>query len=684
MAEVSMETQAILDRLKAEGQLTRNSGTNSIASVNINLDKLGNLFQVVARNTIEQTSLMRSQLAQQEESAEAQKRRDDLQEITLQKLAGKGGTGTSTVTGTGSGNDGGGEGGGSKFGIMGLLGGMSGIGKKLLFAGVAFAVANVVRGYLDAKFDGAASEAVDSVLGKIGEGLNPENLKAQFASMQTKLGDMTASLERLTTTFDNMILKMDEIMKKIDEFSLSWDTILKSIGNVITGLTLVSIGVNAWRGYQERMSRLNAESEKAAKQRNRFQQQKNDLVRKSLNRMKAGLGLTPALPEAPGSGTSPKAPTSGTPPKVSGSGPKLPTPSASGGAPKISAPPKPPKPPKPPAKPAAPPPTVKTNSGSVSKAEVRADAARTLKGYSLANNGKSLRGPDGKMVSGDAALAELEKTLDPKYSKIFRRVSKFVRLTGWGALLVMMFEVAMILNSDMPDDQKKKALARIFLVGASAALFATAGAIMGSVVPGWGTLIGGLAGGIGGYFAADYVMDSIIEALWSGGNPEQKKIREMEKASKQSEMNYMGSEEGQRSKALAVAEARAGAGGGTRPIQSGGNPMDSAPADIQAILAGSKRNYFTAGDGTRYGNVPGSGQNLRMDQIAPNPQFVESQIKTAVQGASQGMSPAVINNVGGPTYQTIMNSRAGDTNVADIKQFNGSGDGNPMSLAGGG
>ena len=39
MAEYSADTQAIIDRLKAEGDLARNSGTNSIRSVKINLDR---------------------------------------------------------------------------------------------------------------------------------------------------------------------------------------------------------------------------------------------------------------------------------------------------------------------------------------------------------------------------------------------------------------------------------------------------------------------------------------------------------------------------------------------------------------------------------------------------------------------------------------------------------------------
>jgi hypothetical protein len=47
MAEISRDTQAILDRLKREGSLTRNGGDgkNSLKTVKINLEKFGVLFQ---------------------------------------------------------------------------------------------------------------------------------------------------------------------------------------------------------------------------------------------------------------------------------------------------------------------------------------------------------------------------------------------------------------------------------------------------------------------------------------------------------------------------------------------------------------------------------------------------------------------------------------------------------------
>jgi len=675
MAEVSLETQAILDRLKQEGQLTRNSGTNSISSVNIQLEQFSGLFNTIATNIVEQTAILRAGMNIQEEAIEAQKRANDLNEIARNSQGNGNGNGTGNDDDAGTGSKK-----GLLAGIKDVLPSIGKIGKIAGVLGGGFFVANVLRGVINEKFDDAADKQIDKVKAAFGEeGINMADIKQRFTDMQTSLNSTVTNLESLNTKFESMLLKMDAIMTKIDEFSLSWDKILKWTYGLVSAWSLfkgAGYFAKAWELRQNRLAELDADHEKKQRQRNRFATQRNSLLRRSLNNLRGSLGLAPLAPEGSPSGTPPK--TGGTNsddgikrPRTGGG--KLTTPSTAGGTPPNVGN-------KPPAtKPVAKQPNVKTNSGTVPKAEVRADAARKLKGYSLANNGNSLRGPDGKMVSGDAALAELEKTLDPKYSKIFRRISKFVRVTGWGALLVMMFEVAIILNSDMPDDQKKKALARIFLVGASAALFAAAGAMMGSVVPGWGTLIGGLAGGVGGYFAADYVMDSIIEALWGGGNPEQQKIREAEKMSGQAEMNYMGSDQGQRAKALAVAEARAGAGY-RGPIDSGGNPMDSVPDDIKKILSGSKRNYFTAGDGTFYGTVPGSGQNLRMEQIPQSAAFLQSSLAIAREGAISGMNPMVVNNI--TEGSTILNqsTKMGDQNVANIQNISGTGDANPMSL----
>ena len=59
---MSPETIAIIDRLKAEGDLIRNSGTNSLKSVKMEFAKFENVFSAISSNVAAQTDMMRTQL----------------------------------------------------------------------------------------------------------------------------------------------------------------------------------------------------------------------------------------------------------------------------------------------------------------------------------------------------------------------------------------------------------------------------------------------------------------------------------------------------------------------------------------------------------------------------------------------------------------------------------------------
>lgn len=63
----------IIDRLKTEGNLTRNTGVNSIKSIRLDLKKFENLFQSINENIIQQTQLLRASLEIQMEEARIRK-----------------------------------------------------------------------------------------------------------------------------------------------------------------------------------------------------------------------------------------------------------------------------------------------------------------------------------------------------------------------------------------------------------------------------------------------------------------------------------------------------------------------------------------------------------------------------------------------------------------------------------
>ncbi len=56
--KLSPETEAIIDRLKREGQLTRNSEGNSIKSIKINLDKFADAFTAIQKSSEDTARIM--------------------------------------------------------------------------------------------------------------------------------------------------------------------------------------------------------------------------------------------------------------------------------------------------------------------------------------------------------------------------------------------------------------------------------------------------------------------------------------------------------------------------------------------------------------------------------------------------------------------------------------------------
>lgn len=85
MATMSAETQAIIDRLKAEGDLMRNTGTNSLKSVKVELGKFNDLFGVISKNIEAQTEALGLQAKIQADELEAQRTKEQFEELQKQK-----------------------------------------------------------------------------------------------------------------------------------------------------------------------------------------------------------------------------------------------------------------------------------------------------------------------------------------------------------------------------------------------------------------------------------------------------------------------------------------------------------------------------------------------------------------------------------------------------------------------
>jgi len=182
----------IVDRLKDEGDLIRNSGTNSIRSVKIQLDRFEDIFRVISDNIVAQTEMMMKSLDIQagelqlaKESArreETQQQLDELEEkqdqTELEKVEKE---------------DGGKEDREGK-GLFAMLGGL---GKLLmtgaLIGGGLFVAYNFAKGFVDEMYNNA------------------------WTNFETGLVDFLTSIdfEALKNTFNNILIGLTSVVGAI-------------------------------------------------------------------------------------------------------------------------------------------------------------------------------------------------------------------------------------------------------------------------------------------------------------------------------------------------------------------------------------------------------------------------------------------------------------------------------------
>jgi len=146
--------EEIVDRLKAEGQLIRNTGTNSIRAVRIQLDRFEEIFETISENISAQTQMMASmldvsadQLKISEETAEREEARRQREELAEDQ--------TTTPSPDTTRDDLPDKKTRESRGLFDLLRGGTGFLNKLLmgalFAGGVYALGNVFKGFIDAK-----------------------------------------------------------------------------------------------------------------------------------------------------------------------------------------------------------------------------------------------------------------------------------------------------------------------------------------------------------------------------------------------------------------------------------------------------------------------------------------------------------------------------------------------------
>jgi len=182
MAELSAETAAIVERLRAEGDLVRNSGANSIRSVKIKLDRFDGLFTSIQTNIAEQTQILRQQAGVQEAATEAAKRQEDFENLKAERevVAQKDNRAAQ-------------EDRDAKL-IDGMRNAFS-LKNLALGAGGAFLGYNLLKGAIDDQFNGAFSNMERSL-----SNFNPAMIQETFNQLQTTVASMNDAVQTLNQT----------------------------------------------------------------------------------------------------------------------------------------------------------------------------------------------------------------------------------------------------------------------------------------------------------------------------------------------------------------------------------------------------------------------------------------------------------------------------------------------------
>ena len=453
MAELSADTLAILDRLKAEGALIRN-GTNSVRSVNLKLDQFKPVFDAISANVIEQTALMKMQLGLATDALEAQKTSEQFKEIeppesvTPDTKPGKTPRSEDETD--------------AKINKMGdSIASALSLKNIAMAAGGAFIGYNALKGFIDEKYNGAFSD-METGIGALGPKLTEignidiEAIKTQFEAMSTAISGIPGSLETLNNNIKTIATNFDKIM------NISWY-------DIAAGLIL------AYKGAGAALS----------------------IVRFTFNRMNRQLneGMKPkggkswfqrmfGAPEV-------KAPTA-TPTQDGNRAPR-----GRGNSPGAGS-------------------TVASRlemrrAYAASPAGIRAGVEfkpTTNRVHGPAGPG----GAAGKIMSDADILKAAEAAMDPKFKKIYGALVGVLKIAKPVMAAIELIRIANILNDDsLTSDQKMIALGPIvgeIVAGVGGAML---GATLGAMGGPWGALLGGIGGGVLGAFGGNKLGQYIVE-----------------------------------------------------------------------------------------------------------------------------------------------------------------------------
>lgn len=256
---VSAETQAILDELKNQGELTRSKDRNfSMKTSQQSFEKFSEAFDTISQTMQDQTNILKETLGISIETAKAQEKAAKLSSIQQTREADTAVTaGPREIARQGD----------SLLGLIGKsLGGLGGVFKTLLIGGgIGFVAYNFAKGFIDRTFgEGTVDEFTSSIKTFMIE--SSESIK-ENAMLIPGLFLSATNFKGAIDTFNGVFNTIDwegVIKPKIEEFQNSIKDIdFSSIGTNLTNLNLnlgningVFSGITNWDELKLSMTNL--------------------------------------------------------------------------------------------------------------------------------------------------------------------------------------------------------------------------------------------------------------------------------------------------------------------------------------------------------------------------------------------------------------------------------------------
>ena len=461
MAEYSADTQAIIDRLKAEGDLARNSGTNSIRSVKINLDRFEGIFNTISSNIAAQTDILRVQSGIAQDQVERDRNKEQFDEVAPPEKDPIDDSQPKSKLISEEEN--------KKINAMGdsIKAALSLKNIALAGAGV-FIGYNLLKGFIDEKTGGGWTEFENNI------GPFARSLPETMASMQS----MALALpEQLRESSDAIKLNMTNMERDIGEMSRSVQGFITKMGVVIDKFTTLggitsalidAIGIVTVATFGNRI----------------------------LDRLKPRATTPRINPDLDANGN--RRVTTNT---------KLPVTIGPDGKPLSNVPGRDPV-------------TGKlTTSPAGQAAATAAEAAPTTGGgRGQIVEEKGARGAAMRAQAGQAIknITDVENAIqNPKMAKIYSKLLKGFAVLGIAMTLYQARQLAALLDDDSVEESVKIDAVGAFIGELTGGATLSVGlGILGTTFGPWGTLIGALLGGVIGSFAGAWLGKYIARWAW--------------------------------------------------------------------------------------------------------------------------------------------------------------------------